>query len=186
MFILESLLLKRARLKSKDSMSVMYCSVLFSLVLCVDHVIWTGHRIFKLWLNINCFVVVFLICCETHFGAPLRFRKDWVISLGKLQSNLSYFSNQGVHKKVNKHSKFNANFKIQCLMIWSKNSVQTINYKTRVTSWLRHFTCKGCWSLELVLKKALLVPKCMFPEANELLGTLVFVGVSPDCFFCRK
>ena len=57
-------------------------------------------------------IFVFLICCETHFGASLRYRKGWVISLWNLLSNSSFFFDQGVNKKVNKHSKFDANFKI--------------------------------------------------------------------------
>ena len=57
------------------------------------------------------FVPVFLICHETHFGAPLRFRKGWVISF---QSNPSTVFDQGVNKKINKHSRFDASFKIRC------------------------------------------------------------------------
>ena len=54
-------------------------------------------------------IFVFLICCETHFGAYLRYRKGWVISF---LNNSSFFFDQGVNKKVNKHSKFGTNFKI--------------------------------------------------------------------------
>ena len=78
---------------------------------CVDRVIWTGRRMLKLALNIERFLF-FLICCETHFGAYLRYRKGWMISLWKFLNNSSFFFDQGVNKKVNKHSKFDTNFKI--------------------------------------------------------------------------
>ena len=44
---------------------------------------------FEYWII---FVVVFfLCCCETHFGAPSRFTKGWVISLSNFHNNSSFF-----------------------------------------------------------------------------------------------
>ena len=43
--------------------------------------------------------VFFNCCCEMHFRAPSRSIEGWVISLQKLQSNLSFFSIQPNVKK---------------------------------------------------------------------------------------
>ena len=41
--------------------------------------------------QINLVPVFFKFCCEMHFGTSSRSRKGLVISLQKLQSNLSFF-----------------------------------------------------------------------------------------------
>ena len=48
-----------------DELQNLVCLPGFLLFLCVDHVIWTGHQILKLVLNINDFC--FLTFCEKPF-----------------------------------------------------------------------------------------------------------------------
>ena len=72
-----------------------------------------------------CFI--FQCSCEIHFGAPSRFRKDCVISLQNLPSDLIIFFNRAENKKINKYSKFNANFNF-----WQPVETTWSTHKTKV------------------------------------------------------
>ena len=98
---------------------------IFVVALCVYHVIWTECQMLKLVLNIKLFLLLwFLICCETHFGAPSRFR------LGYFIVKISVFCpsfNQGVNKKVNKF--FDIRHQFQNLMPCPNDMSHTSNTK---------------------------------------------------------
>ena len=83
--------------------------ILDLIYVCVDHVILTG---FNIEIGVEYQIIFDVLCSyDIHFGASSRFRKDCVILAQNLHSNSFFFTWQKT-RKVNKYSKFDANFNI--------------------------------------------------------------------------